>query len=84
MIPNSGLRFTPNTDEDAPKYKDQGIWILKNKEPERIKIKTGISDGENIEIVSGKLHEGQEVIIHEIDKAKGQKSRPQGMGMGMR
>ena len=84
MIPNAGLRFTPNTDEDAPKYKDQGIWILKNKEPERIKIKTGISDGENIEIVSGRLHEGQEVIIHEIDKAKGQKSRPQGMGMGMR
>lgn len=84
MVPNSSLRFTPNTDEDAPKYKEQGIWILKDIEPERINIKTGISDGTYTEIISGKINEGQKVIINKIAKSKGLKGKPPGMGMGMR
>ena len=81
MVSNAGLRFTPNTDEDAPKYKEQGIWILKDEKPERVKIKTGVSDGAYTEIVSGKLNEAQKVIINKIEKSKKLKGRPPRMGM---
>jgi len=90
IIPNAGLRFTPfSDDKDAPKYKEQGIWILKNKKekeekPERISIKTGISDGSFTEIISPKIHEGDEVIINKLDKSEKSKSfsgRPPRMGM---
>ena len=108
MVPNASLRFTPNTDEDAPKYKEQGVWILKcqtetktpknnrdkkpklqecksfkNSEPERISIKTGVSDGSSTEILSGKLYEGQKVIINKIEKSRRTKGNPPRMGMGM-
>ncbi len=64
IVPNSSLRFTPITGDEKPKrYEQQGIWILENDKPLRIKVKTGISDGDNTEILSGKVTEGQQVIV---------------------
>lgn len=81
-VPDAALRFTPNKDDDAPKYKEQGLWILENKEPKRISIKTGISDGDNTEIISGRIKEGEKVIVDVIEKPK--QSRGFSPGPGMR
>lgn len=71
MASNESLRFTPHHDKDnLPKYKEQGIWILKHGKPKRINIKTGISDGNYTEIISGHIAEGQEVILDTIEKSR--------------
>ena len=59
--PSIALKYTP--DINGPKYQNQGIWILKNNEPERIDIETGASDDSNVEIISKKLNLGDKVII---------------------
>lgn len=82
MIPNAALRFTPPRDADAPKYKEQGIWVLAGKKPHRISIKTGISDGNFTEILSSKSLEGKKVITETLGKSKRQREgRPGGMRM---
>jgi len=58
--PLAALKFTPNT--DGKKYQTQGIWILKNKKPERIDIETGASDDSRTEIISDQLSEGAKII----------------------
>lgn len=79
LVPNACLRFTPIKDEDAPKYKTQGLWILKEEKPKRINIKTGVSDGSFTEIISDKLHAGESVIIDTLDKSKKRRGTPTGM-----
>lgn len=80
LVPNSSLRFTPKKDDDTPKFKTQGIWVLKDKKPKRISIKTGVSDGENTEIISGKIEAGEKVIVNVIEKSK----RSRGLSSEMR
>jgi len=64
IVPNSCLRFTPLTGDEKPnRFEHPGIWILKDDIPLRINVKTGISDGDNTEILSGKVSEGQQVIV---------------------
>ena len=60
ITPNAALRFY--LDENQ-RYKEKGVWILKNSIPERITIKEGISDDNNTEIISDKLKAGDEIII---------------------
>ena len=62
-VPNSAIKFTPYTDGNRPKYKEQGIWILKNKKPERITIKSGASDDTHTEVISDEIHENDFVIV---------------------
>lgn len=63
-VPNEALKFTPNTDGNAPKYKEQGVWILaENKKPKRINIKTGASDDSYTEIISKDINLGDSVIV---------------------
>lgn len=58
---NPALKFTPlGTDT---KYDTQGIWVLRNNKPERISIKTGISDESKTEIITDELKEGDMVIV---------------------
>jgi len=67
LIPNVCLRFTPfSGNQDAPKFKHEGIWILKDEKPVRINVETGVSDGSFTEIVSGKISEGQQVITESL------------------
>jgi len=81
MIPNSSLRFTLERGEDAPKYKQQGVWVLKDEKPSRINIKTGVSDGSFTEIISGNILEGEKVIIDKIEKSRKSNGRAPGPRM---
>jgi HlyD family secretion protein len=63
-VPNAALRFTPSgKGPTAPAKKGPAVWIVQNKKPKRLPVKTGISDGSFTEILSGPLKEGDEVIV---------------------
>lgn len=68
IVPNKALRFYV-TDEDGKtqRYKDKGVWIMKNGKPERIPVTIGISDDENTEIKSGALKVGDKVILEQTN-----------------
>ena len=74
LVPNKALRFyTTDENGEVRRYKDKGIWLLKNGKPERVNIATGVSDDEHTEIISENLKEGETVIL-EDKKAAVQKS----------
>ena len=78
-VPNKALRFYITDDNgETKRYKDKGVWILKNGQPERISVKIGISDDENTEILAGNIKSGDEVIIEQTEineKAKAVRMR---------
>lgn len=81
VVPVSALTYTPPPQEGAEgqrprRYEKEGIWTLKGGEPVRVEITTGASDGEYVEITSGGLKEGQEVIV----RSNGQKKNNGGGG----
>ncbi len=57
-VSSSALKFTLDNLTGGKKYETQGIWIMKNKTPVRIDIKTGIKNLDFAEIISEKLNEG--------------------------
>ncbi len=59
--PSVALKYSP--DSSGKKYKEQGIWILENNNPERINIKQGASDDTYVEVISKKLKQGDKVIV---------------------
>ena len=67
-VPNIALKYTPEV--NGVKYKEQGIWILENKNPKRINIKEGASNDTNTEIITNTLKEGDEIIIGSTGKTK--------------
>jgi HlyD family secretion protein len=70
-IPNAALRFLPvEMSKPSVQQKGAGVWILEQGKPERVPVSTGISDGSYTELVSGKISEGQEVIVESLTKAK--------------
>ena len=76
------LKYSPET--DGKKYNSQGIWILENKQPKRVEIKTGASDDSRVEIISNELKEGDKTIIGSSNVVKRQKGsntkrKPPGM-----
>jgi len=83
-VPNSALRFSPQLDEDLPRFKEQGVWVLdcqQTCEPKRISIKTGVTDGENTEVLSNEPKEGDNIIIGNISKNKAKKGNAPRMRM---
>ncbi|MBQ8870854.1 MAG: efflux RND transporter periplasmic adaptor subunit [Alphaproteobacteria bacterium] len=60
IVPNAALRFY--LDENQ-RYKEKGIWVLKEGKPQRIVIKEGISDDNNTEVISDELKLGDEIIV---------------------
>lgn len=64
LVPNKAMRFYI-TDEngETKRYKDKGVWVIKNGKPVRISVKAGVSDDDNTEITEGDLKEGDAVII---------------------
>ncbi len=70
-IPNAALRFRPSEKAKvAADQKGSAVWILEIKKPKRFKIKTGISDGNFTEVVSGDVTEGQDIIVEAIGGEK--------------
>ena len=45
------------------RYQDKGLWVLRNGEPKRITIRTGVSDDDKTEISGEGLRSGEQVII---------------------
>ena len=84
-VPNAALRFKPATaaatpDQKAAKgSKGPGVWILENNKPKNVKIKTGISDSNYTEVISGELNEGQQIIT---DSSNGTKKNDPAPGAG--
>jgi len=80
-VPNKALRFFV-TDEngETKRYKDKGIWTLQKGNPNRIVIKTGVSDEDFTEISGDDLAEGMEIILDEAS-AGGSNSRAMRMRM---
>ena len=66
LVPNKALRFYVTDEEGRIKrYKDKGIWVLREGKPTRINIIAGIADDDKTEIMSEQLKEGDEVILED-------------------
>lgn len=63
LAPNQALRFYIDDSDNAKRYQDRGLWILRNGKPERISITIGVSDDNNTQIFSDELKAGDEVIV---------------------
>ena len=74
-IPNAALRFRPpdirnkDTSKDKSRERGNGVWILEEGKPKLVKVTTGISDGSYMELISGDLRVGQEVIVESLTKS---------------
>ncbi|MCE5194148.1 MAG: efflux RND transporter periplasmic adaptor subunit [Nitrospiraceae bacterium] len=81
-VSNAALRFrlseAPEKTAGKPGKKSIGIWILENKKPKRINIKTGLSDGNYTEVISEELKEGQEVIVEALTQQKSGSTKQSG------
>lgn len=76
LVPNQALRFYIDDSDNAKRYKDRGVWIMKNGKPERVTVKIGVSDDDNTQILESSLKIGYAVIIgKELSAADTQKMR---------
>lgn len=67
-VPQQALRYTPSALKSSGKpARGDGahVWVLRDGESVRVAVKTGIDDGNNIQIISGDLREGERVITDE-------------------
>ena len=82
-IPNAALRFRPAersrgmADVKEPREpkgpgdpRGVGVWVPGDKKPKRIRIQTGISDGNFTEVLAGDLQEGQELLVETVGAEK--------------
>ena len=76
LVPNQALRFYIDDSDKAKRYKDRGVWIIKNGKPERVSVKIGVSDDDNTQILESTLKIGDEVIVSkELSAADTQKMK---------
>jgi HlyD family secretion protein len=73
-ISNAALRFSPPEFRKGSGDGSATAWILDQEKPKRIRISTGISDGNFTELVSGEILEGQEVLVDVLSKTKKQQT----------
>ncbi len=53
----------PGEEAEAPRRESRTVWVLRDGRPEAVRVRTGITDGTNTEIVEGDLAEGAAVIL---------------------
>lgn len=76
LVPNQALRFYIDDSDKAKRYKDRGVWIIKNGHPERVTVKIGVSDDDNTQILESALKIGDEIIVSkELSAADTQKMK---------
>ena len=76
LVPNQALRFYIDDSDTAKRYKDRGVWIIKNGHPERVTVKIGVSDDDNTQILESTLKIGDKVIVSkELSAADTQKMK---------
>jgi len=91
-VPLQALRFTPNgSDKGGNPAHHHGehsehtasLWVLEGQTLRQVQVVRGIDDGSSVEIVSGNLKPGDQVVIDESRPAgTGKKSRPGQPPMG--
>jgi HlyD family secretion protein len=47
---------------DPPTSDKKSVWVLRNGKPERVTVRTGVSDGTTSELVDGDVQAGDEAI----------------------
>jgi HlyD family secretion protein len=68
--------------EHAKHQSDANVWVLRDGQPTRVPLKTGLTDGTFAEVVSGEIGPDNQVVIDEVGRADGgtsnasQASRP--------
>ena len=75
LVPNQALRFYMEEGDNAKRYQDRGIWVIRDGKPHRISIKLGVSDDANTQIITDEIKDGDIVIISRaggFDKAQRQ------------
>jgi HlyD family secretion protein len=91
-IPSAALRFKPKVagEESKPSVRNspgktarsvgQRVFILKDEKAVPVLLKTGITDDSFVEVVLGKLQQGEEVIVEQIFPKKKPGSTTGSMG----
>lgn len=72
-VPAAALRFRPRASaeaESAPDSSAAAVYVPVNGALERRMVVTGLSDGRNVEIVSGRLAAGENVVTGETGSAR--------------
>ncbi len=80
-VPTAALRFRPRADsaiEGAGKSRGSAVYVLVDGKPERVAVKTGISDKAYTQIVGGKLKPGDAVIVADLAARKDNGGMPRG------
>jgi len=68
-IPNAALRFMPaGKNAGITMQQEYAVWIIEKGKLKRITVKTGISDANYTELLSGNLKEGEKVIVESLTK----------------
>lgn len=88
-IPSAALRFRPKAAGEATRPAatavqrkisrpvGQQVYVLKDGKPVRVPLKTGATDDSFVEVVSGNLRQGAEVIVEQVSaRKKTDSSRP--------
>ena len=72
--PHSALKVSL----DDKKYENQGLWVIKKRNPERINIEVGSSNDSVFEVISNKIKKGDEIVVRKGRKhsSKKQAMRP--------
>lgn len=73
-VPNAALKYVPQGNDE--KYREQGVWILKNRKLVRITVQTGLKDGDYTEVKSDELKEGMQVLIPEKRMKSSRRNMP--------
>jgi HlyD family secretion protein len=74
-VPNGALRFTPPSEEAVPpstKTEDANlrrVWVDPGS-PELREVRTGATDGQRTEILSGELEPGDVVLVDLVSAAR--------------
>lgn len=94
LLPNAALRFKPEIsdkkttannstkDKKANKSEERGlakVYLLKNGQPQEVRLKTGISNGKFTEVLNDKLTENSSVIVGDSQAKNTQSSRMRGI-----
>lgn len=80
-VVNDALRFTPSEITGGKKYKEQGIWVMRDRKPVRITIETGAKNNDITEIISKDIKENEKVIIGYKNKDKNTNTQRRPMRM---
>ena len=76
LVPNKALRvFIQDENGEVKRYKDKGLWILKNGQPQRISIATGAADDDQTEVSSPEINENTAVILEKNNVSDDKKSK---------